>query len=447
MAKEVIMPKFGFTQESAEIVKWLKNEGDTVELGDPVAEVTTDKVNMEVEATENGILAGLLYKEGDIVPVTQIIAYIIKPGESVPQATKGTPPPPPAAAPAPTEQTPAPAVSANVTPIAMRVAHDLGVNPQEIKGTGIGGRVTREDVEAFAQSRPLDGKVSATPAARRIAKEQQVDLQAVQGSGPNGRIQGSDVLQFKTTAPTASSKIDKPVTTSFEEMEAEAVPMTSIRRTIAERLQQSYQQSPHIYLDVDVDVSALEELRQRANQMPQAKEAKVSLTTIMIRIAAWALKKHRYINSRLDGNRVLLFTDVNIGMAVALDNGLIVPVIRNADNKSVFNIATEMNALVDRARNNQLQPNDLANGTFTISNLGMFGIDRFTAIINPPQSAILAVGRVTKRFIPDKNDEPVLRPMMTITLSADHRVIDGAVAARFLDDLRKGMEQPELIIL
>ena len=447
MAKEVIMPKFGFTQESAEIVKWLKQDGDTVEMGDPIAEVTTDKVNMEVEATESGILAGLLFKEGDVVPVTQVIAYIVKPGESAPQRMAAAPQPPPGVVSPPIEQVSAAASQAAITPVAMRVAQNLGVDLQLVVGTGIGGRVTREDVESFAHSQPADGKVRATPAARRIAREQQVDLRAVQGTGPNARVQGSDVTQFISIQPTAQDTLVKSVSAMVGNMEAKVVPMTSIRRTIAERLQHSYQQAPHIYFDADVDVSALDALRQRANQLPEARDAKVSLTALLIRIASWALAKHPYVNSRLDDNKILLFTDVNVGMAVALENGLIVPVIRNSDKKSVFNIASEMNALVERARLGQLRPDDLTNGTFTISNLGMFGVDRFTAIINPPQTAILAVGRSVKKFVPDETGQPVVRSMMTITLSADHRVIDGAVAARFLDDLRKGIEQPELIIL
>lgn len=447
MAKEVIMPKFGFTQESAEIVKWLKHDGDTVEMGDPIAEVTTDKVNMEVEATESGILTSLLYKEGDIVPVTQIIAYIVKPGEAAPQATQT--PPPASPQPAPVSNQPAlPSTSTtNITPVAMRVAQDLGVDPQHVTGTGVGGRITREDVEAFAQQRPADGKVRATPAARRVAREQNIDLHTVQGTGPHGRVQGTDVLQFAAQKPSAVAEAARTVATSMDGVEAEVIPMTSIRRTIASRLQQSYQEAPHIYLEADIDVTALEALRQRASKLPQGKDVKVSLTALIIRVAAWALARNPYINSRLDGQNILLLKEIHIGMAVALENGLIVPVIRNADGKSVFNIATEMNSLAERARMNRLGPDDLANGSFTISNLGMFGVDRFTAIINPPQSAILAVGRVTKKFVPDENDEPVARPMMTVTLSADHRVVDGAVAAIFLRDLRDGLEHPEMVIL
>jgi pyruvate dehydrogenase E2 component (dihydrolipoamide acetyltransferase) len=221
--------------------------------------------------------------------------------------------------------------------------------------------------------------------------------------------------------------------------EVEVVPMSSMRRTIASRLQQSYQQVPHIFFDADVDLTAIEGLR--------AYAGKVSITAFLTRITAWALTKHPFINSRLDGGNILLMKNINIGIAIALDDGLIVPVIRNADQKPVLQIAQEISSLTERARASQLKLEDLADGTFTISNLGMFGVDRFTAIINPPQTAILAVSRAVKKFVPDENDQPVLRPMMTVTLAVDHRVIDGALAALFLRDLRDGLERPGRIIL
>jgi pyruvate dehydrogenase E2 component (dihydrolipoamide acetyltransferase) len=435
VAKEVIMPKFGFTQETAEIVKWLKHEGDAVEAGDLIAEVTTDKVNMDVESMEDGILAGLKYKEGDIVPVATVIAYILKPGESLPSksaSAASSPTPQPASAP--------PVISAppsSATPVALRVAQELNVDISKVSGSGIGGRITREDVESYAQKGK--GKISATPAARRIAREQGVNLSSITGSGPNGRVQGEDVSKIKTGS-VSSFVVEK----AAEKMDDfGVVPMSSIRRTIANRLQQSSQQAPHIFFDAEVDITALEALRQQANQ----RDMKISLTALIARIVAWALTKHPYINSQLDGTNILLMKNVNIGVAVALDNGLIVPVIRNADKKSVFNISNEISLLAEKARQNNLKPDDLTEGTFTISNLGMFGVDRFTAIINPPQSAILAVSRAVKKFVPDENGQPVLHPMMTITLSADHRVIDGAIAAQFLSDLRNGLEQPEIIIL
>ena len=437
MAKEVIMPKFGFTQETAEIVKWLKQEGDKVEMGDLIAEVTTDKVNMEVEAMDEGILAGLKYKEGDVVPIAQVIAYILKPGEEVPKSTEAPVLSQAQTASAPTETVNAQAVpaGANATPVAARVATDLNIDLSRVAGSGSGGRITREDVESYARGQvSANGKVRATPSARRIANESNVDLHQVQGTGPNGRIQGPDVIQFSQRGPSI-----QPGMMPLSGNEAEVVPMSSMRRTIANRLQQSYQQSPHIYFDADIDVTELEKLR--------AYAGKVSMTAFITRIVAWALIRHPYINSQLNGNDILLMKNINIGLAVALDNGLIVPVIRNANNKSVLQIATEIADFAEKAKANQLKPDDLTDGTFTISNLGMFGVDRFTAIINPPQTAILAISRAMKKFVPDENDQPTVRSMMTVTLSVDHRVIDGAVAAQFLRDLRDGLESPGRIIL
>jgi pyruvate dehydrogenase E2 component (dihydrolipoamide acetyltransferase) len=440
MAKEVIMPKFGFTQETADIVRWLKHEGDPVEMGDLIAEVTTDKVNMEVEAMDSGILAGLKYREGDTVPVAQVIAYILKPGESLP--TDAPPPSQPRpdlvsrGAPA-AEVVPSPIAA---TPIAMRVAQELNVDLTRVPGSGIGGRITREDVEGFSRRGSTSGgKVCATPSARRAAREQGIELTQVPGTGPHGRVQTPDVILFSQNKTPVEADIHRRESIVGLGTEAEVVPMSSMRRTIASRLQQSYQQVPHIFFDAEIDMTAIEGLRVYAG--------KVSITAFITRITAWALTKHPFINSRLDGSNILLMKNINIGIAIALDDGLIVPVIRNADQKPVLQIADEISSLTERAKANQLKLEDLADGTFTISNLGMFGVDRFTAIINPPQTAILAVSRAVKKFVPDEKDQPVLRPMMTVTLAVDHRVIDGALAALFLRDLRDGLERPGRLIL
>jgi pyruvate dehydrogenase E2 component (dihydrolipoamide acetyltransferase) len=315
------------------------------------------------------------------------------------------------------------------------------VDVRRVTGSGIGGRITREDVEGFARGRSAPaGKVRATPSARRIARELGVELNQLQGTGPHGRVQTPDVILFTQTQPFGETQAHSDAPVVGIGTEADAIPMSSIRRTIASRVQQSYQQVPHIFLDADIDLTAIEELRADAG-------TKVSITAFITRITAWALTKHPFINSRLDGGNILLMKNINIGIAVALEDGLIVPVIRNADLKPVLQIANEISSLTERARANQLKLDDLADGTFTISNLGMFGVDRFTAIINPPQTAILAVSRAAKKFVPDENDQPVLRPMMTVTLSVDHRVIDGALAAQFLRDLRDGLERPGRIIL
>jgi pyruvate dehydrogenase E2 component (dihydrolipoamide acetyltransferase) len=425
------MPKFGFTQEEAQLVRWIKHAGESVEQGEPIAEVTTDKINMEVEAPASGVLADVSVREGDTIPVTSLIAYIFAPGEPLPA-------PGPAQAQAPLEAT-----QPRITPIAARLAAEQGVDVERIPGSGPRGRVMRRDVETYLAGN--GDKVRATPAARRAARESGLNLAKVAGSGPQGRIQASDVLAAQATVATQPAA---PSTAPSAPRRAPTIiPLAGIRKTIATRMQQSARDAPHITLAMDLETSAAEALRARANQGLTEGQPRISLTAILTRTAAWALRRHPWLNSRLEGENILLLPNINIGIAVALDDGLIVPVVREADQKGVVQLAAEIADLSERARSGALSPDDVAEGTFTISNLGMFGVDRFTAILNPPQAAILAVGRVSKRVIPNEADQPVVRPMLTVTLSADHRIVDGVVAARFLADLREGFERPETLIL
>ncbi len=469
MAKEVIMPKFGFTQETAEVLAWLVKEGDYVEAGDPIMEVSTDKVSMEVEAPVSGILAGCRYKVGDVVPVTEIIAYILQPGESLP-AQVGSPAPAAASAP---EPAPAPAVPApepapadadvKVSPLAARMAQEAGVDLAHIPGSGPRGRVTVRDVEQYLQThaapsnggQPRAGKVNAVPAARRAAAQLGVDLAAVSGSGPGGRVQSADVQAFVAQlkqevaaaepaprpAPAAQPAPAAPV-----DGVAERIPFNNMRRIIARNLQKSMQDAPHIYFQREVDLTAANHLIAFAStRAPEG--VKVTLTAVIVRALAWALRRHPLINSHLVGEEILVMEGVHIGVAVALDNGLIVPVVKNADQKGIYAISAEIARLAAAAKANKLGLDDIQGATFTLSNLGMFGVDRFTAIINPPQVGILAVGRARKQFVPDANDQPVLRPMCGLTLSVDHRAIDGAVAARFLGDLADALTHLEHVLL
>jgi pyruvate dehydrogenase E2 component (dihydrolipoamide acetyltransferase) len=450
------MPKFGFTQEDAQIVRWLKQAGAAVEQGDPIAEVTTDKVNMEVEAPAAGILDGLRYAEGDTVRVTEIIAYIraanetlaaAGPQESLPAAGA----PPEAGRPAaqgpqgPALERPA---AAEATPVAAKLAADLGVDLSQVAGTGPGGRITRRDVEAQAPRAAAGGKPRAVPAARRLARELGVDLAAVAGSGPQGRIQSVDVRA--AAKPPAAAE---PAAGPRPAVIVKTIPLAGMRRTIATRLQKSFQEAPHIFFDAEIDVTAAEALRAAANARQAKDQPKISLTAILAKACAWALGRHPLLNSWLMGDEIQVVGPVNLGMAVALEaadlggGGLIVPVVKDAAGKSLAQLAAEIADLAARARANRLRPDDVADGTFTISNLGMFGVDRFTAILNPPQVGILAVGRARQQFVPDEQGRPVARPILTVTLSADHRVVDGAAAARFLKDLRDGLEQPGLLLV
>lgn len=440
VAKEVIMPKFGFTQEDAQIVRWLKRAGEAVEQGDPIAEVTTDKVNMEVEAPATGILDGLRFAEGDTVPVTAIIAFIRAVDEKLPTIDSGRQ----IADHQPQAESPVASRPSSATPVAQKMAQEIGVDVSQITGTGPGGRVTKRDVETASKSGPLIAEeVRAVPAARRLARELNVDLSTVAGSGPRGRVQSADVKQVAddrqrmADRPPSSAVVSQPPT----------IPFTGMRRTIATRLQKSFQESPHIFFDAYIDVSAAEALRATLNERLGKEQARISLTAIIAKACGWALARHPLVNSRIEGENIVLLSEVNVGIAVALEAGLIVPVVQDVPHKGLAQIASEIADLAERARNNRLRPQDVSDGTFSISNLGMFGVDKFTAIINPPQVAILAVSRASKQFVPDATDQPVARPIMTVTLSADHRVVDGAVAARFLQDVRAALEQPALMLL
>lgn len=455
--KEVIMPKFGFTQEEGEILEWMVKEGDKVDQGDPLALVSTDKVSMEVEAPEAGIVAGLQYKQGETVPVTKIIAYLLKPGESLPSpAGTGSTQSIAAVKTAAPQPEPVPAhppemVSGLLTPVAARMVKDLGLDASAIPGSGPAGRVTREDVEKFAAHLSQDAletqdsdKVRATPAARRLAREKDLALENVHGSGPGGRVQAADVQgAAEKKAPAVGMPVKKAAPAPASGVRS--IPFEGMRKAIALNMAHSAQTIPSIQLEIDVDMEAALALHEQAKL--RAGEKKVSLTALIVKAVAWALSRNPMLNARLGENEILLLPDINIGVAVALESGLIVPVIHNADRKGVLQLAEEINDVSARARQNKLRSSDLEGGTFTISNLGMFGIDRFTAIINPPQVGILAVSAAKKQFVANEMGHPVLHSLMNIRLSADHRVVDGAEAARFLFDLRNGIEHPAEMLL
>jgi pyruvate dehydrogenase E2 component (dihydrolipoamide acetyltransferase) len=431
MATPVIVPKIEMAQEKATIVAWLKGEGDRVERGGAVLEVETDKVTMEVEAPATGVLAGLRGEPGDEIPVTETIAYVLEPGEDLPEGPRVV-----KAGEAPTPSEPA---AGGATPVARRLAEAEGVSLGDLTGTGPQGRITRSDVEAALEEGPgveaARGKVRATPAARRIAREAGVDLAAISGRGPRGRVQADDVRAFVAEQDEAAAPA------------AEVVVLEGMRRTIAERMTTSYRAAPHIALGIDVDMTAFEEARERLNARARTEgQSQVSVTALLVKAVAWALERHPWLNSTLEDDEIHLLPEVNVGVAVALEAGLIVPVVKEAHRKRVGRIAAEVEELVERARQERLRPSDVAGGTFTISNLGPLGIDEFTAIINPPEAAILAVGAVRPRLVPDGEGGAVARPTMHVTLSADHRIVDGATAARFLNDLREGLEDPAVLL-
>jgi pyruvate dehydrogenase E2 component (dihydrolipoyllysine-residue acetyltransferase) len=426
------MPKFDMLQESATVLRWLCREGDQVAQGDPLLEVETDKVVMEVEAPATGLLGGIRAQAGAVVPVTTVIAFVLQAGEPLPNDQ-------------PVVQSPlaVPAQQARrATPVARRYAAQAGIDILAIPATQPAGRVMRQDVERYLAQRvtaqpesPSDaGRPRATPAARRLARQQRLDLAQIAGSGPHRRVQAADVRNA-THAP--APQLGEPAI-------REVVPLQGVRQVIARRMQQSYQTAPHFTLSLDVDMSNALALRDELNARV-ASQPRVSITALLVHICGAVLQRHRWLNAALRDDTIQLYEPSNIGVAVAADAGLIVPVIKQVERLALTEVAACLNELTVRAQQGRLTLNDTSGGTFTISNLGMYGIDHFTAIINPPQSAILAVGRIAKRAIVVERaaqDEIVIRPMMNMTLSVDHRVLDGATAARFLHDLAIALEQP-----
>ena len=436
MPTPFIMPKMDMDQESVTINEWLKKEGDPVKKGEPLVVIETDKITSEVEAPATGRLAGIIYRENVDVPVSEVVAYILGEDETESDLPERTEPETDTRvnqedkdkvekSTLKTEKT--------ATAVAQRMAEAEGINLQDIPASG--EKITKEDVEKYLGG--LEGvetrvQTPATPAARRIAYEKSLDLTQVEGSGPRGRVQAADVQSVSQQTPGLG----------------ETLALSNMRKRIAERLTTSYQTTPHIYLTAEVDMREAEASRKRMNELAnQDSTPAISMTAFITRIVAWSLKRHPYLNASFQNNEIRFWEEINIGIATALDDGLIVPVIRNADQMTAKEINNTLRDLTRRARSGDLSLDEIQNGTFTISNLGMYGIQSFTAIINPPQSAILAVGTLTRRpVVVDDADTLEIRPMMMLTLGADHRIVDGAVAAEFLADIVKALETPELLL-
>lgn len=442
MPTPVIMPKFEMAQETGTVLRWLKYAGDSVEKGEAILEVETDKVNMEVEAPASGILAGIQADAGTVVPIGQPIAYIIQPGEPWPEDAADALVAP-AAETAETQTAPAP--TSRATPLAERIAEAHGVDLSVVPPADAGGRVTKADVEAYlaarqAQPSPQLGKIKAVPAARRLAREMHVPLEMVSGTGPGGRIQAEDVRR------AAAGQLASPPLVAGRPAVGRTIPLVGMRRTIAERMTASVRQAPQFTLSVDLNMSRalaiVEDLRAGTEA---ANGPRVTLTTFLVKACSWALMRHPALNASLEGENILEWAEINMGVAMAVEEGLIVPVIHHADRLEIIDIADRLADLSTRARQGRLRPEHVQGGTFTLSNLGMFGIDRFTAILNPPQAGILAIGRVSRRPLVEE-DQVVIRPMATFTLTADHRVVDGARAGRFLLDLQSAVERPGVML-
>lgn len=433
-----IMPKMDMDQEEAFIGQWLKKEGDHVEKGETVIIIETDKITSEVEAPATGTLARLLYHDNESVPVTTVVAYILEEGESeadLPGEEKQLHDQP--------DNNDEAAVSQEnkrniATPIAMKMAEAENINLDEVQATG--SKITKEDIKNYLRNKVNTRvKTPATPLARHIAKEESVDLGQVSGTGPRGRVQADDVTVYVRNNAESLSHSDKTAVSGT------SINVSIMRQRISKKLTSSYQTSPHIFLTVEVDMSRFEANRKRMNELAKKEGSeKISLTAYLLQIAASCLKRHPYLNASLEDDKINFWNEVNLGIATALEEGLIVPVIHNADKLSLNALNKQIKELSQRSRNGELTLNDIQGGTFTISNLGMYGIQSFTSIINPPQSAILSVGAIKRKpVVVDDEDSINVRPMMMITLAADHRIIDGAVAAHFLSDLVQNLENPE----
>jgi pyruvate dehydrogenase E2 component (dihydrolipoamide acetyltransferase) len=440
MPTPFVMPKMDMDQESVYISEWLKREGEHVEKGEPVIIIETDKITSEVEAPASGKLARILYPENVDAPVTEVMAYILADGETEADL-------PPLEEEQPSTQVEEKSIDKKeetqeiakkaATPLAARIAEAENVDLKEVPASG--EKITKEDIQAYVASRSeIEPRVktAATPAARRLASEKGVTLEKVEGSGPRGRVQAEDVAAW---APEEKLK----------QLPGETLPMSNIRKRIGDRLQASYQTIPHIYLTVEVDMYQAEESRKRMNALVSKEGSDlISVTAYLIRTTAWVLKRHPMLNSTLAENGIHLLKEINIGVATAIEEGLIVPVVHHADQKSIRDINKELRYLTSQAREGALTREEVQDGTFTISNLGMYGIHSFTAIINPPQTAILAVGTLKRKpVVVDEQDSIAVRPMMTMTLGVDHRLVDGAVAAAFLTELARAIENPEYLLM
>jgi len=393
----VKLPKLTWTMEEGLVGEWLKEEGEMVEKGEPLCEIETEKTVDTIEAPESGMLRKILVPANTTVPVNQVIAIIAGPGEEIPEVGKVV----------------------------------EGVEKAVIKPEAV-----EMEAEKPAE-RIIEERVRISPLARRLAEEHRIDITRIKGTGPGGRIVKEDVLRAIEEA--------KAVAVAIPAVEkAKVIPLTGIRKAIAKRLAYSAQTAVHVPITAEVDVSETVKFYETLGpEVEEKAKTRLSYTDILVKAVAKALRDHPMVNSILEGEQIRLMDEINIGIAVALEEGLIVPVIREADKKSLFEIAASRKELVEKARQGKLTTRETAGGTFTISNLGMFAVDTFAPVINPPESAILGVGRIVKKPVV-VNDQITIRSVMTLTLVFDHRVMDGAQAARFLQSINKILGNPYL---
>ncbi|MDK2917893.1 MAG: hypothetical protein PWQ37_626 [Candidatus Petromonas sp.] len=432
MADVIVMPKLGLTMKEGKIAKWHKNEGDEVNEGETLLEVATDKLTNEVEANKSGFIRKLLAKEGDVIPCLEPIAIIGNKDEDISSLLSQST--------VKAEKEDSVKTSSNkqevekktnqskrvnVSPIAKKLAQEKGIDIADVVGTGPQGRITKNDVEKYLE---VKGKVKTSPMAEKAASELNVKLSDI---NKDGRIMKQDVLDFnkKRKLLEAANPID------------ERVPMTEMRKVIARRMSQSWEISPAVTYDIKVDITNLRRLKNELKDI-----YKVTYTDLLVKILSKSLLDFPLLNCSIDGEELIYRNYANIGVAVAIDNGLVVPVVKYANVKGLKEISSEIKELVFKAKNNELSTDDLTEGTFTITNLGMYGIDSFSPIINQPEVAILGVSTIVETPVL-QNGNIINKPFMKLSLTADHRAVDGAVAAQFLYKIKQYTEKPEMLIL
>jgi pyruvate dehydrogenase E2 component (dihydrolipoamide acetyltransferase) len=404
MAISVVMPALEMAQETGKLLAWRKKEGEPTVKGEPLLDIETDKAVVEVEAAADGILAGVMSREGDVVPVGSVIAWILQPGESLPTEA---------------------AVTRNVAPTARAVSAPASAAPDAAEPAGS---------SSAAANAAATAKLS--PKARRLAKEHGVDVSKVAPTGPGGSITTEDILAFVAAGTSAAATEAAPET-------AIAEPLSRIARIMAERTTQSWTTVPHFFVTRELDATAIVALQKNsAAESDKVGAVRPSINDVLVALVTRALAKHPHVNASWAGDAIRTNPEINISIAMAVKDGVVGAVICNANTKPLSQIAVLRRELSERARAGKLRPADITGGTFTISNLGMFDVDSFTAIITPPQAAILAVGKIVDRVVA-VDGEVAIRPMLNVTLSADHRVIDGARAAEFLNTLASAILKPD----
>jgi pyruvate dehydrogenase E2 component (dihydrolipoamide acetyltransferase) len=460
MATQVIMPKLSPTMEEGQLSRWLKKEGDKVSMGEPLAEIDTDKATMEMQALGNGVLRKILIKEGESAPLGQLIAIIAEPDEDI-SALEGSAGQ--ARQPIDKSQEPKPASAAGGTasgptpvPAATEVDQSSDGKEREVGAADSRGSAAGNGQSAEPET-TSSGRLIVSPLAARMAAEAGVDLKSLSGTGPGGRIVKRDIEaamgQRKTPESATPGQTPQRHLRAVESVPGPQAagpspyhdePASEIRRTIARRLVTSLGPIPHFFLTTEIEMDSAAEMRGRINELDP--DLKISINDLVIKVAAAALIAHPQVNASFQDKSVRYYERADIGVAVAIAEGLITPVVRSADRKSLSEIASEVRELAERARHRKLRPEEYTGATFSVSNLGMFGIDEFTAVINPPEGAILAVGAMSQRPVV-RNGEIVIRQMMRVTMSCDHRVVDGATGAKYLQTFKKILENPLYLVV